>query len=100
MNTTSRKEFLKMAGAMALAMLPLPPSWSAVRRAEGNPNVILILADDLVYAELGCYGQKLIRTANIDQLALEGMRFTQCYSGSSVPVRAPHRHAHRSCVCS
>ncbi len=59
------------------------------KQAPGNPNIIFILADDLGYNELGCYGQKIIRTPNIDQLAAEGMRFTQHYSGS--PVCAPSR---------
>lgn len=55
-----------------------------------KPNVIFIMADDMGYADAGCYGQKLIKTPNIDQLAKEGMRFTQCYSGSSVcaPARS------------
>ena len=57
--------------------------------AAAKPNVVLIVADDLGYAELGCYGQKKIRTPNIDRLAREGMRFTQFYSGS--PVCAPSR---------
>jgi len=48
------------------------------------PNIILILADDLGYRELGCYGQEIILTPNIDRLAEEGMRFTQFYSGSTV----------------
>jgi len=48
------------------------------------PNIIFILADDLGYGDLGCYGQKQIRTPNIDRLAAEGMRFTQCYAGSTV----------------
>ena len=54
-----------------------------------NPNIIYILADDLGYAELGCYGQEKIETPNIDQLAAGGMRFTQHYSGA--PVCAPAR---------
>jgi arylsulfatase len=54
-----------------------------------HPNIIFILADDLGYNELGCYGQEIIRTPHIDQLAAEGMRFTQHYSGS--PVCAPSR---------
>lgn len=53
------------------------------------PNIILIMADDLGYNELGCYGQEIIKTPNIDKLASEGMRFTQFYSGS--PVCAPSR---------
>jgi len=54
-----------------------------------QPNIIYILADDLGYGELGCYGQKKIETPNIDKLAANGMRFTQHYSGS--PVSAPTR---------
>ena len=54
-----------------------------------KPNIIFILADDLGYGELGCYGQTKIETPNIDQLAANGMRFTQYYTGS--PVSAPAR---------
>jgi uncharacterized sulfatase len=55
-----------------------------------KPNVIFILADDLGYGDLGCYGQKLIHTPNLDRMAKEGMRFTQMYAGSTVcaPSRA------------
>lgn len=48
------------------------------------PNIIIILADDLGYGDLGCYGQKQVQTPNIDKLAAEGIRFTQCYAGSTV----------------
>ena len=48
------------------------------------PNVILLLADDLGYNDLGCYGQKYIKTPNIDRIAKEGIRFTQFYSGQAV----------------
>ncbi|HCN77657.1 MAG TPA: N-acetylgalactosamine 6-sulfate sulfatase [Verrucomicrobiales bacterium] len=48
------------------------------------PNIIFILADDLGYGELGCYGQKLIQTPNLDRLAAGGTRFTQVYAGSCV----------------
>jgi len=67
------------AGVMAIAS-----GWG-----EERPNVVFILADDLGYGELGCYGQQKIPTPNIDRLAAEGTRFTRHYSGA--PVCAPAR---------
>lgn len=49
-----------------------------------NPNLIFILADDLGYADLGCYGNKIIQTPHIDKLASEGVLFTDCYAGAAV----------------
>ena len=67
-----------------------------------RPNVIFIMADDLGYGDLGCYGQKTIQTPCLDKLAAEGTRFTQFYAGSTV-VRAfavlfDDRTAHRPCA--
>lgn len=59
------------------------------KQIQKKTNIILILADDLGYNELGCYGQEIIKTPNIDKLAKEGMKFTQHYAGS--PVCAPSR---------
>ncbi|MFC3197721.1 arylsulfatase [Parapedobacter deserti] len=61
-----------------------------VAKAQQMPNVIFILADDLGYGDLGCYGQTKIATPHIDKLAADGMRFTQFYAGTSVcaPSRA------------
>ena len=56
---------------------------------NSKPNVIYILADDMGYGDLGCYGQEKIKTPNIDRLASEGMRFTQHYVGT--PVCGPSR---------
>jgi arylsulfatase A-like enzyme len=58
--------------------------------AAQKPNIIVILADDLGWNELGCYGQKKIRTPNLDTLASEGQRWTQFYSGA--PTCAPSRN--------
>ena len=49
-----------------------------------KPNIIFIMADDMGYGDAGCFGGKLIKTPNIDRIAAEGMRFTQCYAGSTV----------------
>ncbi len=64
---------------------------SPVQKEQQRPNIIYILADDLGYGELGCYGQNKIETPNIDKLARNGIRFTQFYSGA--PVCAPSRCA-------
>lgn len=49
-----------------------------------KPNIIFILADDMGYGDLSCYGNKYIQTPNIDNLAATGTRFTQCYAGSAI----------------
>lgn len=53
-------------------------------RQKRKPNIILLLADDLGYGDLGSYGQKYIKTPHLDRMAAEGMRFTDFYSGSTV----------------
>jgi arylsulfatase A len=57
--------------------------------ADDRPNFLVILCDDLGYGDLGCYGHPLIRTPNLDQLAAEGARLTDCYSAS--PLCSPSR---------
>jgi arylsulfatase A-like enzyme len=75
----TRREFMAstVAGTAAATLRPAPA-------ADAMPNILFILADDLGYGDLGCYGQGQILTPNIDRLAVEGMRFTQAYSGSTV----------------
>src|SRR6266496_3797794 len=75
---------LLAASAVALLTAARPPA------AARPPNVILILADDLGYGHLGCYGQARVRTPRLDRMAAEGVRFTQAYAGSTVcaPSRA------------
>src|SRR3954453_6118679 len=60
------------------------------RAAKPRPNLLVILCDDLGYGDLACYGHPKIKTPNLDRLASQGMRFTQCYAGSGVcsPSRA------------
>jgi arylsulfatase A-like enzyme len=87
--TVSRREFLKAAAAGAAMSAfggcagaeSLPAAGARSRR---QPNIIYILADDLGYGDLSCYGQKKFSTPNIDRLAKEGMLFTQHYAGSTV----------------
>ncbi|MFA6562633.1 MAG: arylsulfatase [Verrucomicrobiia bacterium] len=71
---------LILTGAL-LALVTLVTPSSA---AERKPNIILLIADDLGYGDIGCYGQKKIRTPRLDRMAAEGMRFTQAYSGNAV----------------
>lgn len=76
-----------LAVALVASVLTSTNSLSAVGAAEAaraNPNIILIMADDLGYRELGSYGQKLIKTPYLDQLAKNGMRFTRGYAGNAV----------------
>ena len=83
----SRRDLLKSAAGGAL-LGAHTTSLSAQRNRP--PNIVWIMADDLGYADLGCYGQKTILTPNIDRIAAEGMRFTDVYSGCT--VCAPSRN--------
>ena len=78
---------LLKAGALVAAGSAL--AGCGQKQEAQRPNVVFILADDLGWGDLGCYGQQLIETPNIDALASRGMRFTQCYSGTT--VSAPSR---------
>ena len=78
-----RKTFLKLAGAGTMA-LGLPGLACSGGKSGRKPNIIYIMADDLGYGDLGCYGQDQILTPHLDQLAAEGIRFTDHYAGSTV----------------
>src|SRR5438876_3380637 len=80
-----------MPRCLCLAIALLLSSALEVQSADVRPpNIVFILADDLGYGDLGCYGQKQIQTPNLDRMATEGMKFTRCYAGSTVcaPSRA------------
>lgn len=71
MSISRRQLLLGAAGSVAAA-------------ASRKPNIVWIMADDLGIGDLGCYGQKIIQTPNIDRMAAEGMRFTDAYAGCTV----------------
>lgn len=73
-----------MALILALAMIGCTSSSSKEMVETRPPNIIYILADDLGYGDLGCYGQEKFSTPHLDQLATDGIRFTRHYSGSTV----------------
>ena len=81
MGKLSRRGFLA-----ATSMSPLALWWSLQSRsaADRKPNILFIMADDLGYADLSCYGRRDYLTPNIDRIAAEGMKFTEAYANSSV----------------
>jgi len=83
-----RRPFLFALGALCALGAGLTALPAAAGR-DRPPNIVLILADDLGWGDLGCYGQKKIRTPHLDRLAADGVRFTSAYSGA--PVCAPSR---------
>jgi arylsulfatase A-like enzyme len=91
----SRRNFLK---ALSISLTTLTANGcTGISRLTGGdtpgkkPNIIFILADDLGWAELGCYGNKFNETPNLDKMASRGMRFTQAYAAA--PVCSPYRAA-------
>jgi arylsulfatase A-like enzyme len=79
------------ATLFVFAVLAVVNPAGAADQPARKPNIVFILADDLGYGDLGCYGQKRIQTPNLDRMASEGLRFTQFYAGST--VCAPSRCA-------
>lgn len=99
--TASRRQFVAGAGA-ALGLAGVTAAATALAHGGGTaagpsgeprggrrPNIVVVLADDLGYGELGSYGQRLIATPRLDELAAEGLRFTRAYAAA--PVCAPSR---------
>ena len=86
MSTNGARFLASIAAALLTAATVAAPA-----RAADRPNIIFVLADDLSWGELGCYGNKFNETANLDRLARQGARFTQAYAAA--PVCSPYRAA-------
>src|SRR6267143_149543 len=81
-STFTRRRFIQAAGAGSVALAGL--GFSRESRAQAvKPNIVFILADDLGYADVSCYGQRDYTTLNVDRLAIEGLKLTQGYSNSA-----------------
>lgn len=80
-----------MKSIIFIFVLALLSMHAIAQKGAKKPNIILILADDLGYGDIGAYGQQKIKTPHLDRMAKEGMRFTQFYAGST--VCAPSRSA-------
>ena len=78
--------FIRMA-ALTSGLLPVPAATAA---QGGRPNIVVIVADDLLSSEISCYGGRNLETTHIDRLAREGLRMTNVYASMSmsVPIRA------------
>ncbi len=85
-----RREFITSSAAAAGGLfLNVREAASLMQASVGRPNLVYIFCDDLGYGDLGCFGNPVIRTPELDRLAAEGMRLTDCYSSS--PVCSPSR---------
>ncbi len=85
----TRRDFLRTAGLGAAALaFRMRPGFAGTQVLD-RPNIIIALCDDLGYGDLGCFGHPHIKTPNLDLLAVEGMRLTDCYAAA--PVCSPAR---------
>ncbi|MDT8300442.1 MAG: sulfatase [Sedimentisphaerales bacterium] len=87
----SRRHFLKTISLGATTLAAQSCAGINTLSSGEKPNIIFILADDLGWAELGCYGNKFNETPNLDKLANQGLRFTEAYAAA--PVCSPYRAA-------
>lgn len=87
-NLLDRREFLQ-AACVGAAAFSLAAGKQAQATAAQRPNIIFVMVDDMGYGDLGAYGQRHIQMPRVDQMAREGIRYTNVYTGS--PVCAPSR---------
>ena len=81
----------RMAAALVAAMISVASFAAPTPAEKGPPNIIFVLADDLGWGDVGCYGNTFHETPNLDRLAAQGTRFTQAYAAA--PVCSPYRAA-------
>ncbi|MHC4756694.1 MAG: sulfatase-like hydrolase/transferase, partial [Planctomycetota bacterium] len=91
MKSFSRRDFLRCLGLGTGALFLNSVVKGQQPPPSKRPNVIVFLADDLGYGDLGCYGHPFIKTPNLDKFARQGTRFTDCYSAA--PICSPSRAA-------
>lgn len=84
-----RRDVLKLGAAGGLSLLAGPAGDAGAVGGQERPNIVFIILDDMGPYELSCLGHDKLETPNMDRMAAEGMRFTQCYAGA--PVCAPAR---------
>ncbi len=84
MKRTKRIETLLICLSILSGAIGCSVAENSQQSHKSRPNIIYILADDLGYGDLGCYGQKVIQTPRLDKMAKQGLRFTHHYSGSTV----------------
>lgn len=98
---TTHRNYLLVVMALAFGLMSWQAAAADAEASRKRPNIVLFLADDLGYGDLGCYGHPRIRTPNLDAFAKQGMRLTQCYAASAVcspsrsallTGRTPHRN--------
>ena len=88
---STRRDFIKTVGISSVGWIMSGAVASSKSAVDKKPNIIFILADDLGWADLGCYGNTFNETPNLDKLAKQGMRFTDAYAAA--PVCSPYRAA-------
>ncbi len=91
MHNCTRRNFLKAVGLGAVGCVMSESLAQSQAEQVRRPNIIFVLADDLGWAELGCYGNTFNETPNLDRLAAQGVRFTDAYAAA--PVCSPFRAA-------
>lgn len=82
-----KRPIISMLGTMTAfveIVLPAQGQGQEYKSVKKQPNILFILADDMGYGDLGCFGNTIIKTKTIDKLASDGVTFTDCYAGASV----------------